>query len=82
MHRKPSHFGSNDSPPYFSGSGMPLTDLASIGRTGGHDGEVHVATLARVRPSATVASLVGPAGTVRLLPQLVDASSLSAQRPA
>ena len=38
MHRKPSHFGSNESPPYFAGSGMPLTDFASIGWTGGITG--------------------------------------------
>ena len=38
MHRNPSHFGSKLSPPNFSGSGIPLTDFASIGRTGGITG--------------------------------------------
>ena len=38
MHRKPSHLGSKTSPPNFTGSGIPFTDLASIGRTGGITG--------------------------------------------
>ena len=38
MHRNPSHFGSKTRPSNFAGSGIPLTDLASIGRTGGITG--------------------------------------------
>ena len=38
MQRNPSHFGSKLRPPYFAGSGIPLTDFASIGCTGGITG--------------------------------------------
>ncbi len=38
MQRNPSHFGSKLSPPYLAGSGIPFTDLASIGCTGGITG--------------------------------------------
>ena len=39
MHRNPSHLGSNESPASnFAGSGIPFTDLASIGCTGGITG--------------------------------------------
>ena len=38
MQRKPSHFGSKLRPPNFSGSGIPFTDFASIGWTGGMTG--------------------------------------------
>ena len=38
MHRNPSHFGSKISPSNFAGSGIPLTDFASIGWTGGITG--------------------------------------------
>ena len=37
-HRNPSHFGSNDSPPNFPGSGIPFTGFANIGCTGGITG--------------------------------------------
>ena len=38
MQRNPSHLGSKISPSYLAGSGMPFTDLASIGWTGGITG--------------------------------------------
>src|SRR5262245_20106807 len=47
MHRNPSHLGSNDSPPYLAGSGIPLTDFASIGNTGGMTGRSTGLTLVR-----------------------------------
>ena len=46
-HRNPSHFGSNDNPPNFPGSGMPFTGFANIGCTGGITGRSMPATLAK-----------------------------------
>src|SRR3954453_24166575 len=49
MHRNPSHLGPKLRPPCLSGSGIPFTDLASIGRTGGITGR---STCVSVRPGA------------------------------
>ena len=48
--RKPSHFGSKESPPSnFAGSGMPLTGLGQHRLHGRHHGQVHSATVDDIR---------------------------------